>query len=101
MGRLRSRPAGQQPFCREQAPADWRAFFDGRRHIVAEDGSRFCVYEAHASHHTAGAESQPPLFVFHHGAGQSALSFALTVGELRERLQNRCSIVCYDCRGHG
>ncbi|RKP24416.1 Alpha/Beta hydrolase protein, partial [Syncephalis pseudoplumigaleata] len=42
-----------------------------------------------------------PLFVFHHGAGQSALSFALTARELRQRTNNQCAIACYDCRGHG
>ncbi|KAI9597343.1 Alpha/Beta hydrolase protein [Syncephalis fuscata] len=84
---------------------EWQTFFDNKRQIIANDGSIFCIYETHATNNidnnSTTNPSPPPLFIFHHGAGQSALSFALTVKELKKRLNNQCSIVCYDCRGHG
>jgi pimeloyl-ACP methyl ester carboxylesterase len=78
---------------------DWTLFFNQKRDIVTEDGSVFCIYETRATDETS--EETQPLFIFHHGAGQSALSFALTARELQKRTNNQCSIVCYDCRGHG
>lgn len=41
-----------------------------------------------------------PLFVLHHGAGSSGLSFALFAAELRKALPN-CGVVSVDARGHG
>lgn len=41
-----------------------------------------------------------PLFVMHHGAGSSGLSFALVGSEIRKRMPN-AGILAVDCRGHG
>lgn len=41
-----------------------------------------------------------PLFVLHHGAGSSALSFAVVSSEIRKRLPS-AGILAIDCRGHG
>lgn len=41
-----------------------------------------------------------PLFVLHHGAGSSGLSFALFAAELRKALPN-CGVLSVDARGHG
>lgn len=41
-----------------------------------------------------------PLFVLHHGAGSSGLSFALFAAELRRALPN-CGVMSIDARGHG
>ncbi|KAL8966019.1 MAG: hypothetical protein Q9197_006217 [Variospora fuerteventurae] len=41
-----------------------------------------------------------PLFVLHHGAGSSGLSFALFAAELLKALPN-CGVVSVDARGHG
>ena len=50
----------------------------------------------------------PPLFVFHHGAGHTALSWAVMVRALMreergggERDGAKVSVLCYDARGHG
>ncbi|WYZ34452.1 hypothetical protein EsH8_I_000728 [Colletotrichum jinshuiense] len=41
-----------------------------------------------------------PLFVLHHGAGSSGLSFAVLSSEIRKRLPS-AGILCPDARGHG
>lgn len=41
-----------------------------------------------------------PLFVMHHGAGSSGLSFAVVGAEVRKRLPS-AGILAVDCRGHG
>ncbi|PHH67644.1 hypothetical protein CDD82_1247 [Ophiocordyceps australis] len=41
-----------------------------------------------------------PLFIMHHGAGSSGLSFALVASEVRKRLPS-AGILALDCRGHG
>ncbi|KAJ3333371.1 Protein phosphatase methylesterase 1 [Blyttiomyces sp. JEL0837] len=46
---------------------------------------------------------QGPLFVFHHGAGHAALSWAVLAQQLKASMarQGGCSILCFDARGHG
>jgi len=46
-------------------------------------------------------EEKKTVFVFHHGAGLSGLSYALLTQYLKEFNNNQCGILCYDCRGHG
>lgn len=41
-----------------------------------------------------------PLFICHHGAGSSGLSFALFAAELRKLLPS-CGVLSVDARGHG
>ncbi|RKU40105.1 Protein with carboxyl methyl esterase activity [Coniochaeta pulveracea] len=41
-----------------------------------------------------------PLFVMHHGAGSSGLSFAVLSSEIRKRLPN-AGVLALDARGHG
>ncbi|PCH42579.1 protein phosphatase methylesterase [Wolfiporia cocos MD-104 SS10] len=49
----------------------------------------------------------PPKFadgtvmVFHHGAGQSALTFACVAKEVTEISRGECGVLALDCRGHG
>jgi len=46
-------------------------------------------------------EEKKTVFVFHHGAGLSGLSYALLAQYLKNFNNNQCGILCYDCRGHG
>lgn len=46
-------------------------------------------------------EEKKTVFVFHHGAGLSGLSYALLAEHLKGLNNNQCGILCYDCRGHG
>lgn len=41
------------------------------------------------------------LFVFHHGAGFSALSYALTAAEIIKATGGEVGVLAFDCRGHG
>jgi protein phosphatase methylesterase 1 len=41
-----------------------------------------------------------PLFVMHHGAGSSGLSFAVVASQIRKRIST-AGILALDCRGHG
>ena len=48
-----------------------------------------------------GTSENCPIFVFHHGAGYSALSFALTCSYIKQLMNGGCTMFAYDCRGHG
>ncbi|KAM3589643.1 Protein phosphatase methylesterase 1 [Umbelopsis sp. WA50703] len=37
----------------------------------------------------------------HHGAGHSGLSYGMTAKRIRAMTNSECSILAYDCRGHG
>ena len=41
------------------------------------------------------------VMVCHHGAGHSALTFALMAGEVTELSREECGVLALDCRGHG
>ncbi|KAI5786378.1 Alpha/Beta hydrolase protein [Peziza echinospora] len=45
-------------------------------------------------------QQPPPLFILHHGAGSSALTFSLLAAELRRGIPG-CGVLAYDARGHG
>ncbi|CAG8736891.1 5092_t:CDS:2, partial [Dentiscutata heterogama] len=47
------------------------------------------------------ANNSSPLFVFHHGAGYSGLSFALAALHIKNLTNGEFTIFAYDCRGHG
>ncbi|SPO19691.1 related to Protein phosphatase methylesterase 1 [Ustilago trichophora] len=58
------------------------------------------------AHQSSSAKAAPPsnpgtLFVFHHGAGFSALSYALTAAEITKMSGGEVGVLAYDCRGHG
>lgn len=46
-------------------------------------------------------EDSPVVYVCHHGAGYSAMSFALLSKALVERSKGKAGILALDCRGHG
>lgn len=41
------------------------------------------------------------MFVLHHGAGHSGLSYGLTAKRINAITNGECSVLAYDCRGHG
>lgn len=41
------------------------------------------------------------MFVLHHGAGHSGLSYGLTAKRIKAITNGECSVLAYDCRGHG
>ncbi|KAI8641299.1 Alpha/Beta hydrolase protein [Parasitella parasitica] len=42
-----------------------------------------------------------PLFVMHHGAGSSGLTFGVVAKHIKELSQKECGVIAIDCRGHG
>ncbi|MCO5599820.1 hypothetical protein L7F22_053927 [Adiantum nelumboides] len=46
-------------------------------------------------------ESSPTIFLLHHGAGYSALSFALVAKSITQQTRGKAGVLAYDCRGHG
>ncbi|KAI8823563.1 Alpha/Beta hydrolase protein [Fimicolochytrium jonesii] len=79
----------------------WSQFFTSSRDIpVPASQGTFRVFEVPPSSASSPTSSKAPLFVLHHGAGHTALSWALAVGKLRERVGN-VGVVGFDCRGHG
>ncbi|PWN36412.1 alpha/beta-hydrolase [Meira miltonrushii] len=46
-------------------------------------------------------ESTPTIFLLHHGAGYSALSFALVAKSITQQTKGKAGVLAYDCRGHG
>ncbi|KAK9763571.1 Protein phosphatase methylesterase 1 [Basidiobolus ranarum] len=82
---------------RDYGQAEWSSFFDNRRDIVIS-GDTFRVYESLGKRDKDGEAG--PIFVMHHGAGLTSLSFAVLVKELR-KLSDKLSILCFDCRSHG
>ncbi|KAI8922070.1 Alpha/Beta hydrolase protein [Powellomyces hirtus] len=80
------------PPCGAEAPSI-ATYFDSTHDVtVPASNGTFRVYQNFAS--------SGPLFIFHHGAGHTSLSWALVAKLLKNRSQP-CSVLCYDCRGHG
>lgn len=81
---------------KEYSPLQWQDYFDVSRDVtIPETRDTFRVYEIH------GADPAAPVFVMHHGAGHSALSFGLCAKTIKRISGGRCSVLAYDCRGHG
>ncbi|EDO16436.1 hypothetical protein Kpol_1030p46, partial [Vanderwaltozyma polyspora DSM 70294] len=77
----------------------WRDFFDhNARHVIDKNNISINLYYKLPNN----LESPSiPLFICHHGAGSSALTFALLAKELYDRLEGKCAILTFDARGHG
>ncbi|KAK4196383.1 Alpha/Beta hydrolase protein [Triangularia verruculosa] len=95
-------------------PIPWTTYFERELFLPSSDGSiTYHVYlTSPAPPASSGTTSSPapgtttkpstggPLFVTHHGAGSSALSFAVLGAEIRKRLPS-AGILSLDARGHG
>lgn len=72
------------------SPLKWQDYFDEEERIQCNHAT-FQIYKA-------GKHESGPVFVMHHGAGYSALSFGLVAKELTAA---GCNVVAFDARGHG
>ncbi|QYT02377.1 Protein phosphatase methylesterase 1 [Trichoderma simmonsii] len=77
----------------EQIP--WTTYFE-RELFLKSDTNPEVTYHVYLN----SPVDKGPLYVMHHGAGSSGLSFALVGSEIRKRLPN-AGILAVDCRGHG
>ncbi|KHN99952.1 Protein phosphatase methylesterase, eukaryotic [Metarhizium album ARSEF 1941] len=78
-------------------PIPWTAYFE--RQLYMQRGDAQGVVATFHAYLTSPVDNGP-LFVMHHGAGSSALSFAVVSSEIRKRLPS-AGILAIDCRGHG
>ncbi|KAJ6790234.1 hypothetical protein PWT90_06842 [Aphanocladium album] len=91
--RLFARPNGVARG-RTLEPIPWTTYFERELYMEAADQSvKFHAY-------LNSPVDKGPLFVMHHGAGSSGLTFALVGSEIRKRMPN-AGILAVDCRGHG
>ncbi|RBQ93647.1 hypothetical protein VDGD_08768 [Verticillium dahliae] len=79
---------------RSWEPVPWTTYFE-RELFLEHDATT--TYHAYL---TSPSPQGGPLFVAHHGAGSSALSFALVAAEIRRALPH-AGFLSLDARGHG
>ena len=82
-------------FARPADPVSWTTYFRENIKVPSTTDSSitFNVYYSPPSTPTA------PVFVFHHGAGSSGLSFALVAAHLTTAIS--CGVIAFDVRYHG
>ncbi|KAG6040716.1 putative carboxyl methyl esterase [Claviceps citrina] len=76
-------------------PIPWTTYFERELYLESDD---LVGLKCHA--YLTSPVGKGPLFVVHHGAGSSGLSFAVVSSEIRKRLPS-AGILAMDCRGHG
>jgi len=88
-------------------PIPWTTYFERELFLPSPDSSSSSsaithhVYLTSPAPPSASASSpRSPLFVLHHGAGSSGLSFCLLAQEIRKRLPG-AGVLALDARGHG
>ncbi|KAJ2710051.1 Protein phosphatase methylesterase 1 [Coemansia spiralis] len=79
----------------ELQPLPWSDYFEGRQ-VVAVGDTQFNVY----SSGLGSSSSSNTVFVLHHGAGHSGLTFGLVARHMRTA-QPEIAVVAADARGHG
>ncbi|EKD20711.1 protein phosphatase methylesterase 1 [Drepanopeziza brunnea f. sp. 'multigermtubi' MB_m1] len=93
--KLFARPKGS-PNKRTMDQIPWTSYFE--RELFLESTTETFTIMHHA--YLTSPIGNAPLFVTHHGAGSSGLSFALLTAEIRKCLPN-AGILSLDARGHG
>ena len=74
----------------------WTTYFERELFLESKSDSITITHHAYLTSPVGNA----PLFVTHHGAGSSGLSFAVLTSEIRKRLPS-AGILSLDARGHG
>ncbi|KAK0657187.1 Alpha/Beta hydrolase protein [Cercophora newfieldiana] len=91
---LFARPLGI-PSARTLDPIPWTTYFE-RELLLPSPADPTLTYHTYLT----SPVGKGPLFVTHHGAGSSGLSFAVLSSEIRKRLPT-AGILSPDARGHG
>ncbi|KAL8963034.1 MAG: hypothetical protein Q9193_000651 [Seirophora villosa] len=93
---LFARPTGLSSGKRALDPLPWTDYFTQEYYLESIRPDEIVI------HHVYVKPPAPkgPLFVLHHGAGSSGLSFALFTAELLKALPD-CGVFAVDARGHG
>ena len=77
-------------------PLPWNDYFTRELYLKVSRPTETVIFHAYIIPPT----DKGPLLVTHHGAGSSALSFALFASEVRKALPN-AGVLSLDARGHG
>lgn len=77
----------------------WTMYFERELFLEGPKDESGAVQITHHAYLTSPGD-KGPLFVMHHGAGSSGLSFAVVGSEIRKRLPS-AGILSLDARGHG
>ncbi|KAI9741083.1 MAG: Protein phosphatase methylesterase 1 [Cirrosporium novae-zelandiae] len=91
---LFAKPRGSSK--KSNSPLFWNEFFDQELFLNHNTSATKTTYHAYLT----SPSSSGPLFVCHHGAGSSGLSFAVFASEVRHALPN-AGVLSLDARGHG
>lgn len=77
-------------------PYPWQDYFEESIDVTIPDTSdSFRIYK------NSPKRENGPLFVMHHGAGSSALTFGWTAKYIKELTKSECGVIAVDSRGHG
>ena len=87
-----SPPVGRKPL----DPLPWSDYFDQEIYLENPRPSETVVHHVYLS----APSDRGPLFITHHGAGSSGLSFAAFAMEIRKALPTS-GVLSLDARGHG
>jgi protein phosphatase methylesterase 1 len=94
------------PRGRSLDPIPWTTYFERELFLkpppaAQQDGEAAAPAEEITYHaYLISPVGKGPLFVMHHGAGSSGLSFAVLSSEIRKKLPN-AGVLAIDARGHG
>ncbi|MCJ1375808.1 Protein phosphatase methylesterase 1 [Loxospora ochrophaea] len=91
---LFARPKGSTHVKKHLEPLPWSDFFS--QELYLESPSTGLIQHVYLTPPAA----KSPLFITHHGAGSSGLSFAVLASEIRKALPD-AGILSLDARGHG
>lgn len=84
---------------RDQSPISVAGYFQDSLLVSLDEDRRFRVYINHPIQHHP--DHSPIYFIFHHGAGYSALSAACLAQQVSLQSQARFGLLSFDCRAHG
>lgn len=87
-----------RPSSRESPTAPWRVYFSQELYLSQTSPTQKATYHVYLT--PPQNPQKDPLFICHHGAGASGLSFALFALEIRKQLPT-AGILSLEARGHG
>lgn len=97
--KIHHRPVNDGYDNENEAVLGWNDFFDHQERIRVEE--RNFEFNTYYSLPKSLEEPSIPVFVFHHGAGSSGLTFANLSKKMEEKTDGRCAVFAFDARGHG
>ncbi|ERF68540.1 Protein phosphatase methylesterase 1 [Endocarpon pusillum Z07020] len=88
--------SSKPPPASRSSPLEWTEFFETELYLERQRAATKIIHHAYFS----PPSSSGPLFVAHHGAGSSGLSFACFAAEIRKAIP-AAGVLSLDARGHG